>query len=40
MNEPSLKYFLEIPLYSIFSPKRTTNLQKFATKNKTKNIVD
>jgi len=34
-----LKKKFEISLFSKLSPKRTTNLQKFATKNKSKYIV-
>jgi hypothetical protein len=39
MNEPPQKKIFEISLFLNISPK-TTNLQKFATKDKTKNIVD
>jgi len=35
-----LEFFFEISLFSKFSPKVITNLQKFATKDKIKNIVD
>jgi hypothetical protein len=35
-----LKKKIEISLFFNFPPKRTINLQKFATKDKTKNNVD
>jgi hypothetical protein len=35
-----LDLFFEISLFSNFTPKKTTNLQKHFTKDKTKNIVD
>ncbi len=37
---PPWKIFLEFSLFLNFFPKRTTILQKFATKDEIKNIVD